>query len=262
LGSHFAAMQPEYEAMIRSAGIRSGWSVLDAGCGSGSFLPLLAELVGPGGQISALDLAPENVAAVEALVAAGALPCPIVAQVGSVTALPYDDACFDAAWCANTTQYLNDGAISAMLAELRRVVRPGGLVAVKEFDGTANLFYPFDPTIIWRLYDAIRHRNPHIQRVLRTFQLPTWLKRAGLVKVDLITFLSERKAPLRLVERTYIGTILQDQAQMAEQVELPVQDMAAWRALASLDSPSHILNHPDFYFRENHIVVVGHTPAN
>src|SRR5512132_2616598 len=121
-----------------------------------------------------------------------------------------------------------------MLAELRRVVRPGGLVAVKEIDGTANLFYPFDPTTIWRLYEAMRQRNPHFQRVLRTFQLPTWLKRAGLVNINLTAFLSERKAPLRPVERTYIGTILQGHAQTAEQIELSTQDLAAWRALASV----------------------------
>ncbi len=42
LDSHFETMRPEYEAMIRSVGLTSGWSVLDAGCGGGSFLPLLA----------------------------------------------------------------------------------------------------------------------------------------------------------------------------------------------------------------------------
>ena len=58
LDAHFEAMRPEYEIMIRSVGIQPGWRMLDAGCGSGSILPLLAELVGEGGHISALDLAP------------------------------------------------------------------------------------------------------------------------------------------------------------------------------------------------------------
>jgi arsenite methyltransferase len=49
--------------MIRSVGIKPGWRVLDAGCGGGSFLPLLAELVGKDGNVSALDPAPENIEA-------------------------------------------------------------------------------------------------------------------------------------------------------------------------------------------------------
>lgn len=50
LDAHYLAAQPEYEAMLRSAGFQRGWRVLDAGCGGGSYLPLLAEMVGPHGQ--------------------------------------------------------------------------------------------------------------------------------------------------------------------------------------------------------------------
>ena len=49
LSAHYEACRPEYEAMLRSVGMQPGWHVLDAGCGGGDFLPLLVELVGPGG---------------------------------------------------------------------------------------------------------------------------------------------------------------------------------------------------------------------
>ena len=62
LDVHFEACRPEYEVMLRSVGLQPGWRVLDAGCGSGSYRPLIAEAVGPTGAIAALDLAPENVA--------------------------------------------------------------------------------------------------------------------------------------------------------------------------------------------------------
>lgn len=39
LDSHFETMKPEYETMIRSVGIQSGWKVLDAGCGGGVSSP-------------------------------------------------------------------------------------------------------------------------------------------------------------------------------------------------------------------------------
>ena len=88
LDGHFEAMKPEYETMICSVGIKSGWRVLDAGCGSGSFLPLLAELVGSSGHISAYDLAPENVGMVDSLVENGQFPCSIETRVGNLTSLP------------------------------------------------------------------------------------------------------------------------------------------------------------------------------
>jgi arsenite methyltransferase len=64
LDSHFEARRPAYEAMLRAVDMKSGWHVLDAGCGSGSYRPLLAELVGSTGQINAFDLAPDNVGAI------------------------------------------------------------------------------------------------------------------------------------------------------------------------------------------------------
>src|SRR5689334_18733361 len=99
LDTHFEACRPAYEAMVRSVGIRSGWRVLDAACGSGSFLPLLAELVGPGGSLAAFDLAPDNVAHAQRLVAGWAGTCPVEVRQASLIALPYADDTFDAVWC-------------------------------------------------------------------------------------------------------------------------------------------------------------------
>lgn len=262
LDSHFEAMKPEYKAMIRSVGIKSGWKVLDTGCGGGSFLPLLAELVGSSGHISAYDLAPENIEIVDALIENRQFPCSIESRVGNLTSLPYESNRFDVVWCANITQYLTDEELGKVLAEFGRVVRPGGLVAIREYELALVMFSPFDPTMIWRVYDRARHHLAPLQGGLRTLQLPTWLKQAGLINVSFETFLSERKAPLSPIEQKFISTIIQVHAQAAESVDLPEKDMVVWRELANFDSPSHILKHPDFYFRNGHIVVVGQTPEN
>lgn len=79
LDAHFTMCRPEYEVMLRSVGLQSGWHVLDAGCGRGSYLPVIAEAVGPAGEIAALDLAPENIATVGQSVAAWGLPTPVAA---------------------------------------------------------------------------------------------------------------------------------------------------------------------------------------
>ena len=125
LDVHFEASRPEYEAQVRAAGFQPGWRVLDAGCGSGAFLPWLADIVSPGGAITAIDLAPENVAAVERRLAGWGLACPVEVRDAGLTALPYPDDAFDGVWCANVAQYFGDDECRAPLAEFRRVVRPG-----------------------------------------------------------------------------------------------------------------------------------------
>jgi len=64
LDRHFEAAREAYEEMAHYAGIKSGWKVLDAGAGSGSYLPTLTALAGNRGTVDAVDLDPENVAAI------------------------------------------------------------------------------------------------------------------------------------------------------------------------------------------------------
>ncbi len=113
----------------------------------GSFLPWLAELVGPSGALTALDLARDNVALVERRMQGWDLPCPVEVQAGTVLALPYPDASFDAVWLANSSQYLTDDELATTLAEFRRVVRPGGLVAIKDSDGELSRLAPGPPGV-------------------------------------------------------------------------------------------------------------------
>ena len=65
LDIHFLVMQPEYEDMLRWVGIQPDWHVLDAACGGGSFLPLMTELAGRKGKVSAMDIDPKNIEAIE-----------------------------------------------------------------------------------------------------------------------------------------------------------------------------------------------------
>ncbi len=128
LDSHFAAARDEYEAMAHFANFQPGWTILDAGAGGGSFLPILSACVSATGSIMAVDLAPENVQMIQAQAHSGAFACPVTAQVAALNSLPFDDNQFDAIWCANVFQYLSDDAITTAVAEFKRVVRPGGLI--------------------------------------------------------------------------------------------------------------------------------------
>jgi ubiquinone/menaquinone biosynthesis C-methylase UbiE len=263
LDAHFTMCRPEYEAMLRSIGLQPGWRVLDAGCGRGSYLPLIAEAVGPAGEIAALDLAPENIAAVTESLAAWELPTPVTTHVGSIVSLPFPDDAFDAVWCANTTQYLADDELATALREFRRVVQPGGLVAIKEATSNHMMYAPADPLVYARLLDAIRDRYASIAGVLRSPQMRRWLEAAGMETVWQRITLIERWAPLDPFARERIMTSLLSLSEIAlhDDVHLPERDKAFWHTQRDPASPEHLINQPDFYWCEGHVLAVGRVPA-
>jgi ubiquinone/menaquinone biosynthesis C-methylase UbiE len=261
LDVHFEADRPEYEAQLRAVGIQPGWHVLDAACGSGSFLPLLADLVGAGGRLAALDLAPDNVAVVERRVTQWGPPCPVEARVGTVLALPYADRSFDAVWFANTSQYLSDEELLTALAEFRRVVRPGGLVAIKETDGPIWHMVPAPPGLYLRFLEAgARAGSAASARILRAPELAGWLRRAGLVDVRQRGMPIERSTPLDPMARQLQQNALPSFAAFAATLELPAGDQEFWAGLRDPAGLAAFLEDPDFYSCEGTILVVGTVP--
>ena len=239
-------------------GIESGWHVLDAGCGGGSYLPLLSELVSPTGKITAVDLAPENIAVVEKNANAGKYLCAVEAQVQSVLQLPFPDGSFDAVWCANVSQYFTDDEFRYALTEFRRVVRPGGLVAIKEYDLTGLLIQPTPLSLVWHLLEGVARVRPlQLSGDLRTITFPKWFRDAGLTQVQIKTGLMERSLPLHEPALIYLSAVLGFLASQAELVGVPPDDLSLWNTLADPTSPDHIFHQPDFYWRETQAVVVG-----
>jgi ubiquinone/menaquinone biosynthesis C-methylase UbiE len=264
LDVHFEACRTEYEAILRSVEIEQGWHVLDAGCGSGSYLPLFAELVGSEGSLAALDAAADNIAVVAQRIASWQLPCPVTVQTGLLTDLPYSDQLFDAVWCANALQYVSDEDLPRVLAEFKRVLRPGGLVAVKDVDMQLVRIFPADPFLVTHLCEASLRVHPPIIEArgsLRGRELRRWLESAGLADVWQRSTLIERWAPLRPVERQLWAEWLAFLAELAEQRDVPEADLAVWRTLRDPHAPDHLVDHPDFYACEGQIVAVGRVPA-
>ncbi len=263
LDVHFEACRPEYESMLRMVGVQSGWRVLDAGCGSGSFLPLLAELVGPNGSLVALDTAPANIAALERRLDASPLGCSVALVVGSLEGLPFADATFDAVWCANVVQYFPDAAVPSLLREMLRVVRLGGLVAVKDVDMTLFRVEPTPPFLIDHLSEASLRDEEYgawSQGSLRGRTLRRHLEAAGLKEVWQRTLLIERWAPLRPVEQRLWADWLRFLAQAALQRDIPTDEHEAGRPMLDPDDSRNPINDPTFYASEGQCVAVGRVP--
>jgi demethylmenaquinone methyltransferase / 2-methoxy-6-polyprenyl-1,4-benzoquinol methylase len=114
-------------AIVHQTLIRPGDAVIDVAAGTGRLATALADRVGPFGRVVAVDISP-------AMVERGAAGTRDIVQLefllGDALALPFENGRFDAATIAFGLGTLAD--LPAGLAELRRVVRPGGRVVCLE----------------------------------------------------------------------------------------------------------------------------------
>jgi SAM-dependent methyltransferase len=115
----------------------SGWRWLDVGCGSGAFTALVMQRCAPGDAQGVDPSEAQLVFARERPEARGA-----TFQVGDAMALPFPDDRFDAAVMALVIFFVPEPAKG--LAEMVRVVRPGGMVAAYAWDMLGGGF-PFAP---------------------------------------------------------------------------------------------------------------------
>ena len=114
-------------------------AVLDAGCGPLGVLDLLAQRVGPAGTVMGVDRAPAMVAAARRVLDERGLGHVRVA-CADIAALPIPDAAFDLVHERLVLVSLVEAPRA--VAEMVRVTRPGGWVALQEFDHVSLLCHP------------------------------------------------------------------------------------------------------------------------
>jgi SAM-dependent methyltransferase len=131
--SRFPDDGPAYAAGVAELGLREGDRVLDAGCGTGRALPPLRAAVGASGTVVGVDL---TRAMLQAAVRAGRHRDGHL-MLADVGALPLRSGVFDAVFAAGLVAHLPEP--SENLRELRRVVRPGGRLALFHPIGRAAL---------------------------------------------------------------------------------------------------------------------------
>ena len=162
--------------------LHPGQRILDVGCGPGTITHGFASIVGVTGSVIGIDSAPDVVElARQAITDDMAVAAPTEFLVGNAEALSFPDDHFDVVHAHQVLQHLGNPV--AALREMTRVVRPRGLIAVRDADYDAMTWYP-QPAGMDRwlaTHQAVARANgaePNAGRRLRA-----WAHEAGLVDI-------------------------------------------------------------------------------
>ncbi len=118
--------------------LEPGFRVLDFGCGPGTISIGLAEAVAPG-EVHGVDMEASQIDLAR-MFAKRYGRDNAVFHVGDVTDLPFEDDSFDVAHCHNVLMHVPD--TQAVLREVNRVVKPGGIIASREMISGSSFTHP------------------------------------------------------------------------------------------------------------------------
>jgi arsenite methyltransferase len=153
---------------------RPGERILDVGSGPGFLAAEIAQDVGAAGLVHGVDPSAAMLDIARRRASAGDA-APLRFGPGAADALPLADGTFDAVVCTQVLEYVDD--VAAALAEMRRVLRPGGRLLVLDTDWSTLRCHTADPGRMARVLAAWEEHlvNPHLPR-----DLPALIEAAGL----------------------------------------------------------------------------------
>lgn len=124
---------PGARRVLVQAGIRPGMRVADLGCGVGMVTALLADLVGPGGQVVGVDFSGAQIAQARELLPPGLTNVSFVEASATDTGLPHE--AFDLVYCRFLLIHLTDPAQA--LREMHNLLKADGILVCEDGDLTS-----------------------------------------------------------------------------------------------------------------------------
>jgi arsenite methyltransferase len=160
---------------LRALALQPGERVLDVGAGPGLLVAEMAEVVGQSGRVTGLEISDSMLALGRRRCADPSIRKRVAFVKADAVALPFPDGTFDVAVSTQVYEYVAD--LEAALAELHRVLRPGGRALIIDTDWDSIVWNAADQARMQRLLTAWTERfaDPNLPR-----RLSRQLQDAGL----------------------------------------------------------------------------------
>lgn len=129
----FFGLKPtaQHQRVIEYAAPQPGEKALDVGCGPGALAIAMSEMVGEGGEVVGIDASLEMIETARRKTKRQSLP--VRFEAAAIESLSFPGASFDLATSTFMLHHLPDEAQRAGLAEVRRVLKPGGRLVIADF---------------------------------------------------------------------------------------------------------------------------------
>ncbi len=260
LMTHHRSKAPEREQMIRDLQIKPASLVVDAGCGPGLWIPLLAQAIGPEGHIIGVDISTEALVMAQRHNADQWYQSQVQYKQATLERLPIRPGTADMIFSANVSQYLPDPVHT--FAAMGRHLAPGGRLALKDIDFGTMRFYNIDAELQARVLQA-RERWEQ-RRVEQGFafedswvgsKLAGYLRAAGYEEVQEKSYLIRRQYPLSRDFRCYLQGIA-EWFVCEGAPPLDGEDLKNWLH-CFLDGVDNLLDQDTFMSEEIEFVVTG-----
>jgi len=260
LVTHHHSKAPERKQMIRDLQLKPGSLVVDAGCGPGLWIPLLASAIGREGRIIGVDISTEALVTAQRRNAHKWYSRRVQFKQATLEQLPMQPGTAHMIFSANVSQYLPDPVHT--FAALGPYLAPGGRLVIKDIDFGTMRFHNIDAGLQARIFQA-RERWERI-RVDEGFtfedsyigsKLAAYLRAAGYTEVQENSYLIRRQYPLSPEFRFYLQGIAEwfvcEDAPL-----LSSEDRKNWLQ-CFMDGPRSVLDQDTFVSEETEFVVTG-----
>ncbi|MBZ0265409.1 class I SAM-dependent methyltransferase [bacterium] len=232
---------------IESMHLSNGTFGMDAGCGIGNHMMLLASEVGPMGMVHGVDTCDEKLRIAKKELDDHGFSSQVELSKSDIRTLPLDDDSIDWLWCADTLWPIEDFNPDDGIREFKRVLRPAGKLGL--YFWTHQNLLPGYPLLESHLNLAYTSRNPYLNQRnpdLHFLNAKKWLKVHGFQNVSIRFFHVSIETPLSEKQKRALGCCM-DMLWGNLHGEITGKDWDLFQTLRSPSSESYILNDPDYH---------------
>ncbi len=249
--------EPLLKKIIKLLEFPVGSTGLDAGCGIGFITNLLAETIGPTGQVIGLDFSKDYIQYAQRKYQN------IKFKEGDIKTLPFPDNTFDWIWSADTVWVgpkelgcPSDNPFT-IINEYRRVVKPSGSIILLFWSSQKLLpGYPFLEACLNATSSGTAPFQSDMDPIFHILNCKHWLIESGLNDVSAKTYLYDINAPLNEEVRKAL-LILFDMLWGESKLEINESDWEKYSILIDPNSENFIINNPQYYGYYSYTVFKG-----